>query len=136
MNQSLLSIVKNSKILDQYLEKDQSLDQLLKEIDGEGKSEKLLSSVIEMKSPVNASELLPIYRRRLRLIPDSEPENKHAIFTLVKLCEEEPDSLIKTISITSETASYHMYFQVLDQSLRPISVIVGRPIPKGIELNK
>ena len=67
---------------------------------------------------------------------DSETENKRAISTLILFCEEKLDSFIKTISITSETASYHMYFQVLDQSLMPISVIVGKPIPKELDSNK
>lgn len=132
MTHSLLSVAVKSKILDRHLAKDQSLNQLLKEIQREGKSEQLFSSFAEMKSPVSASELLPIYKRRLRMMSDSQLDNKISVLTLIKFCEDNPDALIKTITITSETASYHIYFQVSDQPLTPICVVVGKPIPKGI----
>jgi hypothetical protein len=131
MIQNLSSILIKSKILDQYLANDQSLRQLLEEIEhGDGSSQ--LSSIVEMKTPVSASELLPIYQRRIRLMSDSQHANKFSISTLIRFCEDQPDTLIKTLTITSKQASYHTYFHVSGQSFIPVCVIVGKPIPKEI----
>jgi hypothetical protein len=126
MTQDLINLVIKRKVLSKYLEKDNSLELLIKEFELTGDYERLSRNVTIMVTPVSARELLPIYKRRIMLFSEDETENKRSIEDLIKFCENEPDSFIKTITITSKNNSYHIY---LNQSFTPICVIVGKPIP-------